>query len=172
MFLRSFRRTYRSFRMTVACSPHRPQALTTCGTRLKGSALSIGEQPLDFEVEHSRRIEPQNPRALVFVEAAHLPLDRLGGMGPRALMMWIVIGPQEVVYQVELQCQSETRAVFLERHRTVGAKIFAGQHLELGIRPHVMLDIGLIHGVERPGYPSDARFDRGKLDPGETFQHS
>src|SRR5215469_13842116 len=98
--VQSFRGTYRSFRTTLACfhrlpsGSHDPQARAG-----EGSGLSISEQPIDFEVEHSRRIEPENPRALVFVEAAHLPLDCLGGMGPRAFVMGIVIGPQEIVHQ-------------------------------------------------------------------------
>ena len=67
------------------CSMFSPTALRLsrpAARDFQGSALSMGEQPLDFEVEHSRRIQPENPRALIFVESAHLPLDCLGGMRP------------------------------------------------------------------------------------------
>src|SRR5262245_59358032 len=102
----------------------------------------------------------------------HLALDRFRGMGPRTFMMRVVIRPQEVVDQVELESESETGAILLKGHCPMLAKILAGQLLELGIRPHVVLAIALVHRIKRPRHPPDPGLDRRKFEPREFLKHS
>ena len=63
-----------------------------------------GRHPLmrrNLQLEKPGRVQPEDLRALGIVQTRHRPLDRLGRMRPRPLMMRIVVRPREIVDQPE-----------------------------------------------------------------------
>src|SRR5487761_1642556 len=74
-----------------------------------------------LEVEHPRRVEPEDLRALLVAKMRHLALDRFRRMRPRSFVMRIVIGPHEVAAQVVLRREVKSGSVLLERCETVAA---------------------------------------------------
>ena len=51
-------------------------------------------------------------------------------------------------------------------------EIIAGQALQFGPDPEMMLAVGFVHGFQGPGYPADAAFDQGELQLGKAFQNA
>src|SRR5579863_2531954 len=93
-------------------------------------------------------------------------------MGPRTLVMGIVIRPQEIVDQVVLLRKFESDRIVLKRRRAVFAKIVTRELLELGEGPHMMSARSLIHRIERPWHPADAAFDSREAQLGKTLEHA
>ena len=86
--------------------------------------------------------------------------------------MGVVVGPDQVVDQVVLACEVDAGLVFLEGGEAVAAEGLAGKGLELGVGPHVMHAVGLVHGLEEPGEPADAGFNGGEANAGEALDHA
>src|SRR5208283_2114683 len=92
-------------------------------------------------------------------------------MRPRALMMRIVISPQEVPDQIMLLREFEADRIVLERSGAVFAEILARQFFELRIGPHMMLAGGFVHRFERPRHPADSALDPREPELPEALQH-
>ena len=89
-------------------------------------------QRVHVELEQARRIEAKDLRARVFGQTAHLALDRFRRMRPAALVMRIVVRPQEVVSQIVFHRQIEPDRIFLERRTSVARKYSLGSILSRG----------------------------------------
>src|SRR5208282_2675172 len=73
--------------------------------------------------------------ARAVAETTHLALDCFRRMRPGSFGVRIVIRPHEVVDKVPFLRKLQYRAIFLKCRSAVAAEIFAGQALELWIRP-------------------------------------
>src|SRR5205814_5912815 len=91
-------------------------------------------RPRRREAEEPRGIEAEHLRTRPVAETAHRPLDRLGRMRPRALVMRVVVAPHDVVDDVVTLGEIEPRLVLLQRREAVLADVLARHHSEL--RPH------------------------------------
>ena len=85
-------------------------------------------------------------------------------------MVRIVVRPHEVAVEAVAFGEIESGLVLLERGEAVRAVIVAGQSLQLGPHPEVMLLVGLVHGAQQPGHPADAGFDGRETQLGETSE--
>ena len=77
--------------------------------------------------------------------------------------MGIIVGPHEVVDQVVLSSECEPGSVVLERSETLAPEVLAGQEFKFRAHEHVVLEIPLVHSVERPRHPPNTSLDRAKL---------
>src|SRR5262249_24581764 len=71
-------------------------------------------QLVDVELENPRGVLAQNLHTSLFLQLAHLALDRLRRMRPRSLVMRIVIGPQEIVHEVVTLGELEADRIILK----------------------------------------------------------
>ena len=94
-------------------------------------ALVLGH----VQLEQPRRIQSEDFHALRLIEMAHRAFDRLGRMWPCPFVVGIVVGPHEVVDQVELDRVLQARFVLLERSKTMRAVVVAREPLKLGLPP-------------------------------------
>ena len=77
-------------------------------------------------------------------------------------MVRIVVGPHEIVVEVVALGEIEAGLVLLEGGEAVRAVVVAGQALQLGPHPEVMLLVGLVHRLQQPRHPADAGLDGGE----------
>src|SRR5262249_5220511 len=162
-------RTARTF---AAAAPRSISSVVGRGSITRGSG---GRTPIPLghvEVEEPGGVEPEHLRAGVVTEPAHRALDRLRGVRPRALVMRVVIAPQEVVHEVVALGQRQSHRIFLERGEAVHAVVVARHVLELRAHPEVVLAVGLVHGIQHPWQPADARLDGGELELREALEHA
>ena len=69
-------------------------------------------------------------------------------------------------------CERQASGVLLERCETVLTKVLARQPPELRPNPHVVLRVGLVHRLERPGNPSDAGLDGREAKLRKALEHA
>src|SRR5215831_16679643 len=91
------RRTARTF---VAAAPRSISSVVGRGIIMAGSGRRTAVALGHLEVEEARGVQPEQLGAGVVAEPAHGALDRLRGVWPRALMVRIVVAPEEVVHEV------------------------------------------------------------------------
>src|SRR5690606_9096844 len=129
-------------------------------------------QLLHVEAEQARGVLAEDLRPLGVVEAAHLPLDRLGGVRPRALVVRVVVRPEKAVDEAMLAGEREAGVVLLERGEAVRAELLARKRLQLRAYPHVVLLVGLVHRLERPRDPADPGLDGREAELREALEHT
>ena len=113
----------------------------------------------DLESEDAGSVEAKDLGPLAIVEVAHRAFDRLGGIRPGALVMREVVRPEEVVDQTVLAGKVKAGGVLLEAREALALEVLAGQQLQLGPDPHMVLEIRLVHRTQHPWRPADAGLD-------------